>query len=207
MPDPDGPLTGVRVVEMAAIGPAPFACMLLADLGADVIRIDRPNAGGLGRHDLTNRGKRSITLDVKNDRGLGLARELIRGADVVVEGFRPGVMERLGLGPDECLRENGRLVYGRMTGWGRQGPLAHRAGHDINFVSLTGALWASGRPDERPVPALNLVGDYGGGSMFLVLGIVSVLPHPSSLGDPGCVACWRGLDLGGVRVFTSRCDV
>jgi alpha-methylacyl-CoA racemase len=160
---------------MAAIGPAPFACMLLADLGADIVRVDRPNARGLGKRDLTNRGKRSVTLDLKNDRGLGIARDLIRGADVLVEGFRPGVMERLGLGPDECLRENPGLVYGRMTGWGQQGPLAHRAGHDINYLSLTGALWASGRRDERPVPALNLVGDYGGGSMFLVLGIVSAL--------------------------------
>jgi alpha-methylacyl-CoA racemase len=175
MPEPGGPLTGVRVVEMAAIGPAPFACMLLADLGADVVRIDRPLAAGLGKSDLVNRGKRSVTLDLKNDRGLGIARDLIRAADVLVEGFRPGVMERLGLGPGEALKENPGLVYGRMTGWGQQGPLAHRAGHDINYISLTGALWASGRRDERPVPALNLLGDYGGGSMFLVLGIVSAL--------------------------------
>jgi alpha-methylacyl-CoA racemase len=176
--EPGGPLAGVRVIEIATIGPGPFGCMLLADMGADVIRIGRPQPAtspSFQKSDLTNRGKRSITLDLKHQRGVAVARDLIRTADVLVEGFRPGVMERLGLGPAECLRDNPRLVYGRMTGWGQSGPLAHRAGHDINYISLTGALWASGRREERPVPALNLVGDYGGGAMFLVVGIVSAL--------------------------------
>jgi alpha-methylacyl-CoA racemase len=175
---PGGPLAGVRVIEIASIGPGPFGCMLLADMGADVIRVSRPQPAtspSFQRSDLTNRGKRSIVLDLKHDAGLRVARDLIRAADVLVEGFRPGVMERLGLGPEESLHDNPRLVYGRMTGWGQSGPLAQRAGHDINYISLTGALWASGRREERPVPALNLVGDYGGGAMFLVFGIVSAL--------------------------------
>ncbi len=172
-----GPLRGIRVVEMAGLGPAPLAAMLLADLGADVVRIDRSTtaASEMSRLDIVSRGKRSIGLDLKSPDGVALARRLIEGADVVVEGFRPGVMERLGLGPDEMLAANPRLVYGRMTGWGQEGPLAPVAGHDIGYIALTGALWAFGRQDERPSPPLNLVGDYAGGTMFLVTGIACAL--------------------------------
>jgi len=173
-----GPLTSLRVVEMAGIGPAPYAAMLLADMGADVVRVDRP--GGFAdpaaaARDLVNRGKRSVALDLKTSDGVAAVRRLLDDADVAIEGFRPGVMERLGLGPDECLESNPRLVYARMTGFGQSGPLAPVAGHDIGYIALTGALWATGRADERPVPALNLVGDYGGGSMFLLFGILCAL--------------------------------
>ena len=163
---------------MAGIGPAPYAAMLLADMGADVIRVDRPGGAAdpaSAARDVVNRGKRSIAVDLKSEDGVATVRRLLAGADVVVEGFRPGVMERLGLGPDECLELNPRLVYARMTGFGQTGPLATVAGHDIGYIALTGALWATGRPDERPVPALNLVGDYGGGSMFCVFGILAAL--------------------------------
>jgi alpha-methylacyl-CoA racemase len=176
--EPTGPLGGVRVVEMAGIGPAPFATMVLADLGADVIRVDRPATGDPvpdPRLDVVNRGKRSIVADLKSEEGHELALRLAAGADVFVEGFRPGVMERLGLGPDDCAAVNPRLVYGRMTGWGQDGPLAPRAGHDIDYIALTGALWAIGRAGEPPVPPLNLVGDYGGGAMFLVVGVLAAL--------------------------------
>ncbi|MCU0265757.1 MAG: CoA transferase [Actinomycetia bacterium] len=178
-----GPLHGVRVVEVAGIGPGPFAAMLLADLGADVVRVDRPapsSAAAVARADVVNRGKRSLAVDLKAPAGLAVVQRLVTGADVLVEGFRPGVMERLGLGPDVCLAANPRLVYARMTGWGQEGPLAATAGHDIDYIALTGALWATGRSDERPVPALNLVGDYGGGSMFLVLGILAALVERST---------------------------
>jgi alpha-methylacyl-CoA racemase len=180
-----GPLRGLRVVEMAGIGPGPYAAMLLADMGADVVRVDRP--GGVGdpgaaARDVINRGKRSVALDLKSESGLTAVRRLLADADVVVEGFRPGVMERLGLGPDECLESNPRLVYARMTGFGQSGPLAPVAGHDIGYIALTGALWATGRPDERPVPALNLVGDYGGGSMFCVFGVLCALFERASSG-------------------------
>jgi alpha-methylacyl-CoA racemase len=174
-----GPLHGLRVVEMAGIGPGPYAAMLLADMGADVVRVERPARAGAdadaAARDLVNRGKRSIALDLKTDDGLDVVRRLLAGADVVIEGFRPGVMERLGLGPDECLAANPRLVFARMTGFGQSGPLAPVAGHDIGYIALTGALWATGRPDERPTPALNLVGDYGGGSMFCLFGILCAL--------------------------------
>ncbi|HEV7656707.1 MAG TPA: CaiB/BaiF CoA-transferase family protein [Mycobacteriales bacterium] len=175
---PGGPLSGVRVVEVGGIGPAPFATMVLADLGADVIRVDRPGTGTAvpdPRLDVVNRGKRSVTADLKSGPGRDLALRLAGSADVLVEGFRPGVMERLGLGPDDCAAVNPRLVYGRMTGWGQDGPLAARAGHDIDYIALTGALWAIGRPDEPPPPPLNLVGDYGGGAMFLVVGVLAAL--------------------------------
>jgi alpha-methylacyl-CoA racemase len=173
-----GPLSGVRVVELAGIGPGPFAGMLLADLGADVVRVDRPVADPVPeayRLDVVNRGKRSIALDLKSPADLETARRLIGDADVLIEGFRPGVMERLGLGPEDCAELNPRLVYGRMTGWGQDGPLAHRAGHDIDYIAVTGALWAIGREDERPTPPLNLLGDYAGGSMFLVVGVLAAL--------------------------------
>jgi alpha-methylacyl-CoA racemase len=199
-----GPLVGLRVVEMAGIGPAPFACMLLADLGADVVRIDRasntPRATDNAPHDVVNRGKRSVALDLKADDGLAAARRLIAGADILVEGFRPGVMERLGLGPDECLAANPRLVFGRMTGWGQEGPLAQYAGHDVNYMALTGALWATGRVDEKPVFALNLVGDYAGGSMFLVMGLLSALWERNTSGRGQVVDAAM---VDGVSVLTS----
>ena len=173
-----GPLRGLRVVEMAGIGPGPYAAMLLADMGADVVRVERPGGTtdpAIAARDVVNRGKRSVALDLKSEPGLSAVRRLLAGADVVIEGFRPGVMERLGLGPDECLELNPRLVFARMTGFGQSGPLAPVAGHDIGYIALTGALWASGRAGERPAPALNLVGDYGGGSMFCVFGIMCAL--------------------------------
>jgi alpha-methylacyl-CoA racemase len=181
----DGPLAGVHVVEIGGIGPVPFAAMLLADLGAEVIRVDRPSSGPSStdaRRDVVNRGKRSVTADLKVPAGKELALELADHADVLLEGLRPGVMERLGLGPDVCLQRNPRLVYARMTGWGQTGPLAQRAGHDINYIALTGALWATGRANERPAPPLNLVGDYGGGSMFVVMGVLAALLERTNSG-------------------------
>jgi alpha-methylacyl-CoA racemase len=180
-----GPLAGVRVVELAGIGPGPFAAMLLADLGADVVRVDRPVTDPLPdgyRLDIVNRGKRSIALDLKSPVDIETARRLIGRADVLIEGFRPGVMERLGLGPEECAALNPRLVYARMTGWGQDGPLARRAGHDIDYIAVTGALWAIGRKDERPTPPLNLLGDYAGGSMFCVVGILAALQERATSG-------------------------
>ncbi len=174
-----GPLSGLKIIEMAGIGPAPFACMLLADLGAEVIRVDRPGGGVMSATDspadVLQRGRRSIAVDLTNAEGVEVVLKLIAGADVVVEGFRPGVMEKLGLGPDVCLARNARLVYARMTGWGQDGPLSHAAGHDINYIAITGALASIGRADSGPVPPLNLVGDFGGGSMYLVMGILSAL--------------------------------
>ena len=183
-----GPLQGVRVVEFAGLGPGPFCGMLLADLGADVVRIDRRGArggliGALGTTSLLDRGKRSIALDLKDDDDLRVVRALVRRADVLLEGFRPGVMERLGLGPDDLLAEHPALVYGRITGWGQTGPLAPSAGHDIGYIALTGALGASGRPDERPAPPINLLGDFGGGGMFLALGAVAALLHARTTGQ------------------------
>ncbi|MBI0434459.1 CaiB/BaiF CoA-transferase family protein [Roseomonas sp. KE0001] len=175
-----GPLAGLCVVEMAGIGPGPLAAMLLADLGAEVTRIDRPAPPArlmpLGpAEDMVGRGRREVALDLKSPTGVAAALDLIGGADALIEGFRPGVMERLGLGPEPCLARNPRLVYGRMTGWGQDGPLAQAAGHDLNYLSLTGLLAAIGRPGERPVPPLNLVADYGGGAMFLVMGLLAAL--------------------------------
>ncbi|TDD42184.1 CaiB/BaiF CoA transferase family protein [Saccharopolyspora elongata] len=175
-----GPLAGLRVVELAGIGPGPHACMLMADLGADVIRVERHSSaelipGTAGAPDATLRGRRIVRADLKNPDDIARVRELIARADVLVEGFRPGVTERLGLGPDACLEQNPSLVYARMTGWGQDGPLAHAAGHDINYIALTGVLDNFGRAGDRPVPPLNLVGDFGGGSMFLVVGILAAL--------------------------------
>jgi alpha-methylacyl-CoA racemase len=175
-----GPLAGVKVLEFEAIGPAPFAGMLLADMGADVLIIDRPDTPGLGLkrerwYDVMLRGKRSVTLDMKSPRGAEAALALIARADALIEGFRPGVMERLGVGPAEALKANPRLVYGRMTGWGQEGPLAPRAGHDINYIALSGILNAIGRRGEAPVPPLNLIGDFGGGGMLLGFGVVCAL--------------------------------
>ncbi len=173
---PAGPLAGLRVLEMAGIGPVPFCGMLLADMGAEILRIDRPDPGPRSdrnpRHDLMNRGRRSAAIDLKDTRCVALTRQLANRADILLEGFRPGVMERLGLGPDELLAGNPRLVYGRMTGWGQQGPLAKRAGHDINYIALTGALHGMGRKGEPPMPPLNLVGDFGGGALYLAFGVL-----------------------------------
>jgi alpha-methylacyl-CoA racemase len=173
-----GPLEGLRVVELAGLGPAPFAAMLLADLGADVVRVERPGRSSWPADpqlDLLQRGKRSIVVDLKKAEGVEVVRQLTDRADVLLEGYRPGVAERLGLGPEDCSRSNPKLVYGRMTGWGQDGPLADRAGHDIAYIALTGALHAMGRAGGPPQVPLNLVGDFGGGSLYLLLGVLSAL--------------------------------
>ncbi|MFF0449922.1 CaiB/BaiF CoA transferase family protein [Streptomyces sp. NPDC004609] len=181
-----GPLAGCRVVELAGIGPGPFAAMTLADLGAEVVRVDRPGRGeffpGVEDKDLLNRGKKSVALDLKRPRAVAAALTLVTAADVLIEGFRPGVAERLGLGPEVCLERNPRLVYGRMTGWGRTGPLARTAGHDINYLSVTGALHAMGDADGPPAVPLNLVGDFGGGGAYLVIGVLAALHEAARSG-------------------------
>ncbi|MBC9724288.1 CaiB/BaiF CoA-transferase family protein [Streptomyces sp. TRM68367] len=181
----NGPLTGVRVVELAGIGPGPFAAMLLADLGADVVRVDRPGGAGLAIDpacDVTNRGKRSVVVDLKSPHGPARVLDLVERAGILIEGYRPGVAERLGVGPAECHARNPGLVYGRMTGWGQQGPLAHRAGHDIAYLALTGTLGMIGTPDQPPPPPANLLGDYAGGSLYLVVGILAALHHARATG-------------------------
>ena len=175
-----GPLTGIRVIEIAGIGPGPFCAMMLADMGADVVRIDRASAARGGDPDrppldLLNRGRRSVGIDLKSPEGVETVLALVEGADALLEGFRPGVAERLGIGPDDCLARNPRLVYGRMTGWGQEGPYASAAGHDLNYIALAGALHGIGRQGEAPVPPLNLVGDFGGGGMYLAFGMVCAL--------------------------------
>ncbi|MDT0200672.1 CaiB/BaiF CoA-transferase family protein [Nocardioides sp. AE5] len=172
-----GPLAGLRVVELAGIGPGPLAAMILADLGADVLRVDRVDAGSDPRApvDYLLRSRRIVGADLKDPGDRARVLDLIADADVLIEGFRPGVVERLGIGPDTCLERNPRLIYGRMTGWGQEGPLSRSAGHDINYISLLGILENIGRPNERPVPPLNMVGDYGGGTMFLLLGLLAAL--------------------------------
>lgn len=170
-----GPLSGVRILEFAGIGPGPFCAMLLSDMGAEVLRIDRKGARGGNPYDITSRGRRSVAIDLKSPQGVNTVLSLVAKADGLLEGFRPGVMERLGLGPDVCLARNPRMVYGRMTGWGQTGPLAHAAGHDINYIALTGALHAIGRSGEKPVPPLNLVGDFGGGALYLAFGMAAGL--------------------------------
>jgi len=175
-----GPLQGLRVIELAAIGPVPMCGMLLADLGADVVRIDRLQASGLGvamapRHDVNARGRRSLALDLKSAAGRDAALRLLDRADVLLEGLRPGVTEKLGLGPADCQARNPRLVYGRMTGYGQTGPLAAAAGHDLNYIALSGALHAIGAAGGKPVPPLNLVGDYGGGALYLAFGVMAAL--------------------------------
>ena len=182
-----GPLRGVRVIELAGIGPGPFAGMMLADMGAEVLRIDRAASVRAEvpdgpRNDVLGRGRRSVGVDLKHPDGVRTVLRLVDGADVIYEGFRPGVTERLGLGPDICLARNPRIVYGRMTGWGQDGPLAHAAGHDINYIALSGALHTIGRLGERPVPPLNLVGDFGGGGMLLAYGIVCALVERAASG-------------------------
>ncbi|MET7845858.1 CaiB/BaiF CoA-transferase family protein [Streptomyces sp. NPDC005356] len=180
-----GPLAGVRVVELAGIGPGPFAAMLLADLGADVVRVDRPGGAGLAidpEYDITNRNKRSVIINLKADDGPARVLDLVAKADVLIEGYRPGVAERLGVGPDACHARNPGLVYGRMTGWGQEGPLAQRAGHDIAYIALTGTLGMIGKPDEPPTVPANLVGDFAGGSLYLVVGILAALHHARDTG-------------------------
>ncbi len=182
-----GPLSGIRIIELAGIGPGPFCAMLLADMGAEVLRVERTADAGLGiakpvAFDLYNRSRRSIAVDLKTPAGVETILRLLEKADALIEGFRPGVTERLGLGPDACLARNPRLVYGRMTGWGQTGPLSHAAGHDWNYIALSGALHAIGRAGDKPVPPLNLVGDFGGGSLYLALGIVAALLEASRSG-------------------------
>jgi alpha-methylacyl-CoA racemase len=188
-----GTLSGVRVVEFAGIGPGPFCCMLLADMGAEVIRIDR--AGNVGKdsappaHATTLRGRRNVALDLKRPEAVEAALALMAKADIVIEGFRPGVMERLGLGPDVAMKRNPRLVYGRMTGWGQDGPIAHTAGHDINYIALTGALFAIGTKVGGPVPPLNLIGDFGGGALYMAVGVLAAYIETQRSGKGQIVDC------------------
>ena len=178
-----GPLEGIRVIEIAGIGPGPFCAMMLSDMGAEVVRIDRKSAEGQGsKYNVLNRGRKSIAIDLKKPEGVEAILGLVDKADALLEGFRPGVMERLGIGPEVCCERNPRLVFGRMTGWGQDGPLARAAGHDINYISLTGVLHSIGRPSGDPVPPLNLVGDFGGGGMLLAFGIVCALLEARSSG-------------------------
>ena len=175
-----GPLSGVKVLELAGIGPGPFCGMLLADMGADVLRVDRIQSSDLGlpvepKFDIMSRGRRSIALDLKRSESVAMVLDWAAKADALTEGFRPGVTERLGFGPEVCHARNPRLVYGRITGWGQDGPLAQAAGHDINYIALTGALHAIGRIGGAPVPPLNLVGDFGGGALYLVVGVLAAI--------------------------------
>ena len=190
-----GPLSGIKIIELAGIGPAPFTCMMLADAGAQVLRLERAPAGaveageqfatsGAGSYwDLLNRSRSSVGIDLKNPDALELVLGLVEQADGLIEGFRPGVAERLGVGPDECFARNKRLVYGRMTGWGQDGPMASMAGHDIDYIAIGGALWSLGRADSAPVPPLNLVGDFGGGGMLLAFGMVAALLEAARSGE------------------------
>lgn len=179
-----GPLSNIKVLEFSGIGPGPYCGMLLADMGADVIRVGRKGTEGLeNKYDIHNRSKRSITADLKNEDTVNEILKLIDQVDVVFEGYRPGVMEKLGLGPDTCLKRNSKLIYGRMTGWGQDGPMSKLAGHDINYISLSGALNSIGRKDSNPLAPLNLIGDYGGGGMHLAFGIVSGLIHALKTGE------------------------
>ena len=188
MSEPQGPLKGIKVVEMAGLGPAPYAAMLLADAGADVVRVDRhppspTSASSDGPWwDLLTRSRKSIAIDIKKAEGIEVLLDLVERADALVEGFRPGVAERLGFGPDVCFARNERLVYGRMTGWGQEGPLAQSAGHDIDYIAIAGALWPIGRAGEAPVPPLNLVGDFGGGGMMLAFGVTAAILEARSSG-------------------------
>lgn len=177
-----GPLSGIKIVEFAGIGPGPFCGMLLSDQGADVVRIDRKGPGRDSKFNVEGRGRRSVALDLKDPADIETALKLIEKADGLIEGFRPGVMERLGLGPDVCLQRNEALVYGRMTGWGQTGALSHSAGHDINYISITGGLHAMGRAGEPPAPPLNLVGDYGGGALYLAFGLCAGLLSAKATG-------------------------
>jgi len=186
-PLPNGPLKGLKIVEIAGLGPAPMTAMMLADMGATVIRIDRKIAVDLGvkrprKYDLLLRNRDVIGVDLKDPHAIELVLDLIEDADALIEGFRPGVMERLGLGPNQCLERNPKLVYGRVTGWGQDGPLAHSAGHDLNYVAMTGAIHALGRKNEPPVVPLSLIGDFGGGGMYLAFGMLSAIIHARATG-------------------------
>ncbi|MEV6198297.1 CaiB/BaiF CoA-transferase family protein [Streptomyces sp. NPDC051920] len=182
-PRPGGPLSGFRVIELGGIGPGPFCAMVLGDLGAEVIRVDRPaEAGGAASRGILHRNRRSVTVDLKQPAGIALVKDLVAGADVFLEGFRPGVTERLGLGPEELLAVNPALIYGRMTGWGQDGPLAREPGHDINYIALTGALHAIGPEGGDPVVPLNLIGDFGGGGMLLAVGVLAAALHARAAG-------------------------
>ncbi|MDR3507210.1 MAG: CaiB/BaiF CoA-transferase family protein [Caulobacteraceae bacterium] len=183
-----GPLAGLKVVEFAGIGPGPFCGMLLSDLGADVVRIDRKGGGRGAKSDITSRGRRSVALDLKSPAAIEACLKLVEGADILFEGFRPGVMERLGLGPDVALKRNPKLVYGRITGWGQFGPYASAAGHDMNYIAITGALNAIGTK-EKPVPPLNLVGDFGGGALYLAFGLLAGVIHARSSGQGQVIDC------------------
>lgn len=183
-----GVLEGLRVIELAGIGPAPFAGMMLADHGADVIRVERPRVASSAKN-ILHRSRRCLSVDMKSPEGIQIVRELARNADGLIEGFRPGVMERLGLGPDELLAENPRLVYGRMTGWGQTGPYANAAGHDINYIALAGALHPLGRAGEQPTPPINMLGDFGGGGMLLAFGMVSAMLGAARTGRGQVVDC------------------
>jgi alpha-methylacyl-CoA racemase len=183
-----GPLTGLKIIEFAGIGPGPFCGMLLSDLGADVVRIDRKGQGRGSPADITARGRRSVGLDLKNPASIETCLRLFETADVVFEGFRPGVMERLGLGPDVALKRNPKLVYGRMTGWGQFGPYAQAAGHDMNYIAITGALHAIGTED-KPIPPLNLVGDFGGGALYLAFGILAGVIKARETGEGQVIDC------------------
>jgi alpha-methylacyl-CoA racemase len=201
-----GPLSGLKVVEFAGIGPAPMCAMLLADLGATVIRVDRPLPADIGiekplRYNLLLRNRSSISVDLKRPEGVAFALELLGNSDICIEGFRPGTMERIGLGPDTCLAANPRLVYGRMTGWGQSGPLSNTAGHDLNYISLSGALHAIGRKGQPPTPPLNLVGDFGGGAMLLAFGLLAAL-HSAKASGKGQVVDAAMLD-GAALLMTS----
>lgn len=186
-----GPLNGLKVIELAGIGPGPMAAMLLADMGATVLRVDRKEPAGLGvprplKFDLLLRNRRSLPLDLKNPAAVDLVLDLVSRSDVLIEGFRPGVAERLGLGPETCHSRNPKLIYGRITGWGQDGPMAQDVGHDLNYIALTGALHAIGRAGQPPAPPINLVGDFGGGTLYLVIGILAAL-HESKLSGKGQV--------------------
>ncbi len=183
-----GPLEGIRIIEVAGIGPGPFCGMMLADHGAEVIRVDRPG-GRIDPRDPLLRSRKSLIVDMKSPDGIAVMRELCKSADGLIEGFRPGVMERLGLGPDVLLADNPKLVFGRMTGWGQFGPYAHAAGHDINYIALAGALHAYGRAGEKPTPPINMVGDFGGGGMMLAFGMVSALLSARSTGKGQVIDC------------------
>lgn len=185
-----GPLTGVKIIEFQGIGPAPFCGMMLSDMGADVVRIDRKaRNGGGSKYEVGGRGRRSVSLDLKKPEAIETCLKLVEKADVVFEGFRPGVMERLGLGPDVCLARNKRIVYGRMTGWGQDGPYAQMAGHDINYIAITGALRSCARQGEKPMHPLNLVGDFGGGALYLVVGLLAALYEAKVSGLGQVVDC------------------
>ena len=194
-----GPLSGIRIIEIAGIGPGPFCGMMLADHGAQVIRVDRPGGQALvgdPTRDLLNRSRVSVNIDLKKPEGIAAARRLIASADGLIEGFRPGVMERLGLGPDALLADNPKLVYGRMTGWGQDGPYAQAAGHDLNYIALSGVLDACGRAGDKPTPPMNLLGDFGGGGMMPAFGMVAALLSARTTGTPPwvtlpCLSNWR----------------